>query len=120
LSSGETIDDIFAQSFKVKGRQRRNHLRVASPDIIFAVPIDILFLLSIRFVRYDGANRLALFMEECCSGGNLFICERDKVVEVVILHGAFRPGIRSLGNSFDETSKQAVVHGKSFQSFRLL
>jgi hypothetical protein len=82
------------------------------PDIIFAVRIDILFLLSVRFVRYDGASRLAFFMEECCNGGNLFICERYKVVEVVILHGAFRPGLTSWGNSFDEASKETAVHGE--------
>jgi hypothetical protein len=81
-------------------------------DIIFAIPIDILFLLSIRFVRYNGAGRLALFIEECCNNGNLFLCERYKVVEVVILHGAFQPGIRSWGNFFDEAPKEVAVHGK--------
>jgi hypothetical protein len=96
LQSGDTIDNIFGQFFKVKGRQRRKLLRIASPYINFADPIDILFLLSIRFVRFDGTSRLALF-----------ICERSKVVEVVILSGAFRPGIRSWGNSFDEAPKEA-------------
>jgi hypothetical protein len=37
---------------------------------------------------------------------NLFICERYKVAEVVILQRAFRPGIRSWGNFFDEVSKE--------------
>jgi hypothetical protein len=42
-------------------------------------------------------------MEECCNGGSLFICERYKVVEVVILHGAFHQVSGSMENDFNHS-----------------
>jgi hypothetical protein len=64
LQDGEPVDDILEQFIKEKCPHCVDQLGVTDPDIPVLIPDGLVFLPTISCVRYDRADRIALFIEE--------------------------------------------------------